>query len=95
MIEELGVKVSLFNITMPLPGTPMYREYKDRGLIFDWNHWNGNYLIWQHPTISKKEAMELLAEMRSEVNSPVYNPNIAGFWNKNKKMEIENVSYNF
>ena len=79
MIEELGVNVSLFNITMPLPGTPMYREYKDRGLIFDWNwtHWNGNYLIWQHPTRSKEEAMELLAEMRSEVNSPVYNPNTA------------------
>lgn len=83
MINELGVTVCLFNITMPLPSTPMYWEYKKRNLIYDWDwsHWTGNHLVWRHPTISKEQARELLEEMRAEVNSPRYNGNIQAILN--------------
>ena len=82
MIDELGVTVSLFNITMPLPGTPMYWDYKRRNLItdWDWTRWTGNHLVWKHPVLSPREAEDLLAEMRSEVNSPVHNPQVSGLW---------------
>jgi pyruvate-formate lyase-activating enzyme len=78
MMNELGITVSLFNITMPLPGTPMYLKYKASNLIFDlnWRHWTGNHLVWRHPVISPSLARDLLAEMRSEVNSPIHNANI-------------------
>ncbi|MBS3902404.1 MAG: radical SAM protein [Dethiobacter sp.] len=74
-IIDLGLAVCLFNITVPLPGTPMYYEYKEKGLISDWNwsRWTGNYLVWKHPVISTEKAQELLAEIRSEVNHPAYN----------------------
>ena len=83
MINDLGVTVNLFNITMPLPGTPMYWEYKSKQLITDWewSRWTGNYLVWKHPVISPETAKELLAELRGEVNSPVYNPNVRAIWN--------------
>jgi pyruvate-formate lyase-activating enzyme len=82
MIHELGVTVNLFNITMPLPATPMYWDYKNKGLITDWDwaRWTGNYLVWKHPTISSRGAEELLGELRAEVNSPVYNPNVRALW---------------
>lgn len=84
-IIDLGVTVSLFNITVPLPGTPLYHSYKEKGLIHDWNwsHWTGNYLVWKHPAISPEKARELLAEMRSEVNHPQHNPALMGQWERN------------
>jgi len=42
---------------------------------WDWSHWTGNYLVWKHPVIAPEQAKELLAEMRSEVNSPRFNSN--------------------
>jgi hypothetical protein len=82
IIGDLGVSVCLFNIVMPLPSTPMYWEYKQRNLIFDWewSRWTGNHMVWRHPTIAPAEAKELLAEMRSEVNSPVHNPVVRRLW---------------
>lgn len=90
IMKDLGISVCLFNITMPLPGTPMYWDYKKRDLIFDWNwnRWNGNHLVWKHPTINPVQARELLAEMRSEVNSPEFNPNVSMIWNS-RKSEME------
>lgn len=82
MINDLGVTVNLFNITMPLPGTPMYWDYKKRDLIYDWDwtRWTGNHLVWRHPHISSEQAEALLAELRSEVNSPDFNPNVKAIW---------------
>ncbi len=90
MVNELGVSVCLFNITMPLPGTPMYWDYKKKGLIWDWDwtHWTGNYLVWKHPTISPGEAKELLGEMRGDVNNPEYNPNVADLWRARCEKEV-------
>jgi radical SAM superfamily enzyme YgiQ (UPF0313 family) len=94
MINDLGVTVSLFNITMPLPSTPMYWQYKKDNLILDWDwtHWTGNHLLWRHPNISTKLAQNLLAEMRSEVNSPVYNPNVKALWNSRKLSVAANAA---
>lgn len=84
-IIDLGIVVCLFNITVPLPGTPMYYEYKEKKLITDWNwsRWSGNYLVWNHPSISAQKAQELLAEIRSEVNHPYYNGALKKLWDKN------------
>ncbi|MBS3885666.1 MAG: radical SAM protein [Dethiobacter sp.] len=86
-IIDLGITISLFNITTPLPGTPMYFDYKEKNLIWDWNwsHWTGNHLVWKHPVICPDKARELLAELRSEVNSPIYNPYLMQQWNNNSK----------
>ena len=74
-VVDLGVSFCLFNIYMPLPGTPVYYNFKKRGLIndFKWSHWTGNHLLWKHPTISPQEAQELLKECRTEINHPKYN----------------------
>lgn len=86
-IIDLGITVALFNITVPLPGTPLYDSYKEKDLITDWNwtHWTGNHLVWKHPVIAPEKAQELLAELRSEVNSPKHNPALSGLWDKNLK----------
>ncbi len=96
MVNELGVSVCLFNITMPLPGTSMYWDYKEKGLIwdYDWTHWTGNYLVWRHPTIAASEARELLGEMRSDVNNPEYNPNVASLWKARTEKEMAHVAGN-
>jgi len=66
---------------------PTYLQYPEtktieNKLIFDWNwsRWTGNHLVWNHPRISPDEAEELLGEMRTEVNSPLYNPNVQSLW---------------
>ncbi|MCG8401007.1 MAG: radical SAM protein [Firmicutes bacterium] len=86
-IIDLGITVSLFNITVPLPGTPLYYSYKEKGFINDWNwsHWTGNHLVWKHPSIAPEVARELLAEMRGEVNHPHYNPTLKSEWDRNLK----------
>jgi|GEM_PF-1193070 len=88
-IIDLGVTVSLFNITMPLPGTPMYWSYKQQGIITDWNwtHWTGNYLVWKHPCISPEKAKELLMEIRYEVNVPDTNPTLKCQWERSLKKQ--------
>jgi pyruvate-formate lyase-activating enzyme len=94
IIDELGVTVSLFNITMPLPGTPLYWDYKDKGMIWDWDwtHWTGNHLVWNHPFIAPELAAELLAEMRSEVNNPEFNPNLKSIWDARSKNSPSTIS---
>lgn len=84
-IIDLGITVALFNITVPLPGTPLYDSYKAQGLIFDWDwtHWTGNHLVWRHPVIAPEQAKDLLTELRSEVNSPMFNPSLNHLWDKN------------
>ena len=93
MIHELGVTVNLFNITMPLPGTPMYWDYKKKGLITDWNwrHWTGNHLVWRHPRISTEAAAGLLAELRAEVNSPEHNSNVKAIWDSRSRRLLRAV----
>lgn len=91
MINDLGITVCLFNITMPLPSTPMYWAYKRNQLIFDWNwtHWTGNHLVWKHPCISPDQARELLFELRAEVNSPDFNPNVKIIWDSRSKRRLD------
>ncbi len=86
-IIDLGIIVSLFNITVPLPGTPFYYQCKEQNMITDWNwsRWTGNHLVWKHPNIDPVTAKELLAEMRSEVNHPDYNPTLFKQWERNTK----------
>lgn len=74
-ILDLGVSFCLFNIYMPLPGTPVYRKFRERNLItdWDWTHWTGNHLVWKHPCISPDEARDLLKTLRRRTNHPEYN----------------------
>ncbi len=81
---NLGLVITHFNIVIPMPGTSLYRDFYERDLISDWNwsHWTGERLVWKHPTISFEEARELLAEMDSEVNTPLYNAHLRKHWDR-------------
>lgn len=74
-IIDMGVTFCLFNIYMPLPATPVYYDFKERGLLndFNWTHWTGNHLVWKHPNLSPLTAREILAELRANVNHPNIN----------------------
>lgn len=89
-IIDLGVTFCLFNIYMPLPGTPVYFDYKSRGLLndFDWTHWTGNHLLWKHDRISPEMARELLSELRAEVNHPDINSFNREEWESRKTRPI-------
>lgn len=85
---NIGLTVTHFNIVIPMPGTPVYDDFNKRGLIHDWNwsHWTGERLVWKHPAISPDEARALLAELDSEVNSPLYNMNLRKQWDRAERM---------
>lgn len=86
---NLGLTVTHFNIVIPMPGTSVFYDLQRRGLICDWNwsHWTGERLVWKHPYISPQEARELLAELDSDVNSPLYNVNLRKLWDRAEIMK--------
>ncbi len=67
LCEEL--KISAHPVmTTPLPGTKLYEEYKP--YIFkdlDWDCFDGNRALFEHPTMSPQEREEALMKLRAEI----------------------------
>lgn len=69
LCEEL--KVSAHPVmTTPFPGTELYEEYRDYLLPgLEWDSFDGNHAVFEHPTISPEEREELIIDLRARLFS--------------------------
>lgn len=61
--KEMPLNTAAFTIATPYPGTKLYRECKQKGLLIhqQWNKYDARLgLTWKHPTISDKEMVRLM-----------------------------------
>jgi len=62
--DESGV-VPIPFLLMPLPGTPMWEDYKGRLLPgLTWGKWDAVHALFSHPTLGIREREELLYRLR-------------------------------
>jgi len=55
-------------MTTPFPGTELYEQYKPflkPGL--DWDHFDGNHAVFEHPTLSAEEREDLIIDLRARL----------------------------
>jgi radical SAM superfamily enzyme YgiQ (UPF0313 family) len=61
-------KLAMVNtgIMTPFPGTEVFETARREGKIFDydWEHYTGANLVWQHPTLSKEQLEEMYVAFR-------------------------------
>jgi radical SAM superfamily enzyme YgiQ (UPF0313 family) len=67
LCEEL--KVSAHPVmTTPFPGTELYDQYRDYLIPgLDWNYFDGNNAVFEHPTMSPDERQDLMIELRARL----------------------------
>lgn len=64
LCDMLGV-IPIPFLLMPLPGTPLWDDYKERLLPgITWNRWDAVHAVFDHPNIGVKEREELLYRLR-------------------------------
>jgi radical SAM superfamily enzyme YgiQ (UPF0313 family) len=64
-LEEVGTCVILPSISIPLYGTPWYRQVLSEGRITDsdLSHYEGDHLVFSHPTLSPRQIHEAYARV--------------------------------
>ncbi len=69
LCEEL--KVSAHPVmTTPFPGTELYDIYKPYLIEgFDWDSYDGNHAVFEHPTMSPRDREEAIIRLRSDLFS--------------------------
>ena len=73
---EAGIDLPRFSVLTPFPGTPLYRrlEQEERILSRDWNHYDGQHVVFQPRHMSPQQ----LAEGHERAWKKVYSlPNMA------------------
>lgn len=49
-------------ILTPFPGSPLFEKVKSRIIDWNWEHYDGNHLVFKHPHITPEGAIELMNE---------------------------------
>jgi len=49
-------------ILTPHAPTPLFTQYRDRILDWDWSHWDDAHLVWRHPAITPADAEEVVTD---------------------------------
>jgi len=67
LCDEL--KVSAHPVmTTPFPGTDLYEEYRDYLIPgLDWDYFDGNHAVFEHPTLLPSEREELIVSLRQQL----------------------------
>jgi len=67
LCDEL--KVSAHPVmTTPFPGTELYEQYRDYMIPgLEWDFFDGNHAVFEHPTMSPQEREELLIDLRARL----------------------------
>ena len=66
--DECGVTPFIFTLT-PMPGSQIYREYKEKGRIFPdrpWDQYGTGPIVYQHPAMSEEEMFTENAAVMTE-----------------------------
>ena len=75
-LNELPLNILIFLLFTPYPELPLYKLWKEKGLIIDhnWQDYDGMHLVFEHPFMSPKEAREIFEYAVCNIYSP-YNYN--------------------
>lgn len=67
LCDEL--KVSAHPVmTTPFPGTELYEQYRDFLIPgFEWDSFDGNHAVFEHPTMTPEEREELIINLRADL----------------------------
>jgi radical SAM superfamily enzyme YgiQ (UPF0313 family) len=66
--DECGITPFIFTLT-PMPGSQIYREYREQGRIFSdrpWDWYGTGPIVYRHPAMSEQEMFERNAEVMIE-----------------------------
>ena len=58
--KKLNTYISQFSIFTPYPGTPVYKEYRDKINLHKYEDFNQYNLVFNHPSFDNKSARSLL-----------------------------------
>ena len=56
--RRLNTSFANFTICTPIPGTPFYKELKDKIVDNDLNHYDNFHVVFKHDNLSKKEILK-------------------------------------
>ncbi len=61
-MKKIDVDILVLNLLTPYPGTPIYRELDEKGLIVtkDWTDYTPFKSVYRTPKLSSKKLQELL-----------------------------------
>jgi len=61
-LAALKLDITQICVLTPLPQTPMWKEIEEKYGITDkdWHHYDGKYLVWNHPNIKPEEIPGIL-----------------------------------
>jgi uncharacterized radical SAM superfamily protein len=61
-LKELPIDLLVFLIFTPYPELPIYKEFKEKGLLLhnDWNYYDGLHMVFKHPDITPEDAQDIL-----------------------------------
>ncbi len=67
LCDEL--KVSAHPVmTTPFPGTELYEQYREYiNPELDWDYYDGNHAVFEHPTMSPEEREDLIVDLRANL----------------------------
>ncbi|ACM20260.1 radical SAM domain iron-sulfur cluster-binding oxidoreductase with cobamide-binding-like domain [Geotalea daltonii FRC-32] len=60
MAVDLNTNIAQFSILTPYPGTPLYRELKERIFLKRWKFYDALHLVFRHPRINRHLLQFLL-----------------------------------
>jgi radical SAM superfamily enzyme YgiQ (UPF0313 family) len=67
LCDELNVSAHPV-MTTPFPGTALYEEYRPHLRPgFDWDSYDGNHAVFDHPTLSAAEREDLIVDLRARL----------------------------
>ena len=67
LCDELDVSAHPV-MTTPFPGTGLYEEYKPHLIPgMDWDRFDGNTAVYEHPTMSPAEREDAIVQLRSDL----------------------------
>ncbi len=66
--DECNIIPFIFTLT-PMPGSQIYQEYLKQGRILTdrpWDHYGGGYVVYEHPTMSEGEMIDINGKVMKE-----------------------------
>jgi len=71
-LASLEIPAVMPTILTPYPPTPLFDQFRDRIIDWNWEHWDDGHLVWRHPEVTPQEAREILLECAHTCNSLAY-----------------------
>jgi radical SAM superfamily enzyme len=55
-LASLDIPAVMPTILTPYSPTPLFDQFQDRIIDWNWDHWDDGHLVWRHPEVTPQEA---------------------------------------